>query len=337
MRAFDQVSFAQAFSCPGIDPRQWVSYGTVDRETPEAPSVVFKDAEGQPSPYGPLVNVTLQPSGVSLPCRVGSFVAGNGEGEWFPFMEGDEVVVLLPEGSERAGAMIIARMNQELDAWPTVVAGQDPTKNTFGFRRMKTPYVVETAASYLIRSAVTGSQIGIDPTGNVIINDGDKGTLLIGPEVIGMASGDENAWVHVLPPSKEVYLGADTATFLLNATESKFISEGIISFATAGGAAIGNGVSAQQVVALLINLLLSLNATGNFLIPAVPDVVMNAALAAMAGSTPAAAPSVPGGNFAAFATVLGPVGSLVAAMSNPLAPIDPTGFVPGFGKAGFKL
>ncbi len=344
-KAHDAARYAQNFRTPGADPRQWISYATVDADTKDAKSIQFADDGGNPSPYGPMVSVTLQPSGISVPCRVGHQVAGDGEGEWYPYAAGDEVLVAVPEGNERAGCVIICRLNQEIDGWPTVVAGQDPTKNTFGFRRMRTPFIIETAASYLIRSAKTGSQIGIDANGNLIMNDGDKGTLLIGPEVIGMASGDELAWVHVFPPTHEVYLGADTTTFLLSPKESKFISQAGISFSTAGGMSNGSGVTAEQVVAFIINVIAALGAISAFnplspLVaptPAIIAPVVAAALAALGGSTPASA--VPGGSFPPpyFGAVFGPGGALAAALSNPLASVDVTGQIPGFGRSGFKL
>lgn len=349
----DQARLAQAFKRPGSDPRQWISYGTVDKDAPNAPSVRFKDDDGNPLPYGPMVNVTLQPLGIALPCRVSSFVAGQAEGEWYPFVSGDEVLVAIPEGDERAGAVIIGRLNQELDVWPTVVAGQDSTKNTFGFRRMRTPYIVETAASYLIRSALTGSQIGIDAQGQVIINDGDKGSLVIGAEAIGMSSGDGETFATVFPPSKEVFLGAGASSFLLSASETKFISEGAISFATVGGASNQTAVTAEQVLAILINLVAQLATMGVFkdgsplatatynaappgsCITAIAG-IFTPILAALATPTPFAGP--PGGSMAPFiGTLLGPAGALVGAMSNPIAPVDPSGSVFGFGRPGFKL
>ena len=65
--SFDQATSRGAFSGP---PQQWISYATVDPDSPDAPSVRFADEAGNPLPYGPMVNVTLQPSGVSLSARV---------------------------------------------------------------------------------------------------------------------------------------------------------------------------------------------------------------------------------------------------------------------------
>ena len=349
----DQVTAARAFAGPGMDTRQWFSYGTVDKDDPKtgARSVVFVDKDGNPNPYGPQVMVTLQPTGISLPCRVAGAVAGDGEADWYPFVAGDEVIVALPEGDERAGAVIVGRLNQEIDAFPLVVAGQDATKNVFGFRRMRTPFVIETAASYLIRSALTGSQIGIDSEGKVIINDGDRGSLTIGPESIGISSGDEESFVTVLPGDTEVYMGAGSTTLLLSESESKFISQAAVSFATTGGSANGTAVTAEQVVAFVINVLAQLATTGclagplatgayNAALPASAVsaivAVLQPALVALATPTPFAGP--PAGMFTPFVgTLFGPGSALQAASANPLAPIDPTGTILGFSRPGFKL
>jgi hypothetical protein len=339
---FDRTQFAKAFSTPG---QTWVSYGVVDADTKDSPAVIFKDENDKPLPYGPMVSVTLQPTGVSVTCRVAMQVAGVGEGEWYPFVGGDEVLVVIPEGNERAGAVIIGRMNQEIDTWPTVVAGQDPTKNKFGFRRMRAPYILESVGGFLIRSATTGAQIGIDSLGQIIINDGDKGSMVLGTEALSLTSGDGESFITVLPPTQEVFMGAGQATFLLAEAGSKFISTGGISFATAGTGAAGMGVTAEQVVAFVINVITALGAASAFN-PASPLVaptaliigpIVAAALTAMAAPSPQAN-STPGGDFSLYlGTVYGPTGALAAAAANPAAPIDPTGTVLGFGRAGFRL
>lgn len=347
----DNSLAAEAFKMPGIDPRQWISYGTVDAGTPEQPPIIFKDADGNPGPYGPLVMVTLQPSGISVPCRVANAVAGNGEADWYPFVSGDEVLVAIPEGDERAGCAIIGRLNQELDAFPLIVAGQDVTKNTFGFRRMRTPFIVETAASYLIRSALTGSQIGIDSEGKVIINDGDQGLMTIGPEGIGFTSGDGESFMTIFPASKEVYLGAGSTTFdLVDGAESKFISQAGLSFATLGGSPNGTAVTAEQVVAFVINVLAVLASAGSFTsgplaargyaagAPAAMGTVIGGALTALGGVVPFANPGAPAGNFASLTgLVFGPASPFATAAANPVAPVDPTGFTLGYSRPGFKL
>ena len=97
-QGFDHATAGQAFAGPGMDTRQWVSYGQVDQDTQDSRCVVF-DPD-----LGPLVNVTLQPSGIPVVCRVLAPFAGQGESEYFPFISGDEVVVAITQGDERGRA-----------------------------------------------------------------------------------------------------------------------------------------------------------------------------------------------------------------------------------------
>lgn len=346
---FDQQTYAKAM---GGHEKQWASYGTVDDDGSGNAKVVLTDDAGNPSPYGPLVICTLQPSGVSLPCRVSSMVAGDGEADYYPFVAGDEVLVVLPEGNERAGAVIIGRLNQELDKWPTVVAGQDSTKNSFGFRRMRAPYVIETSEAYLIRSAKTGSQIGIDGVGQVILNDGDKGKFVIGAEGIGFSDGDDSTLMQIYPADKQAMIVADTTSMNFAAGETKFISQGTISFATSGAIPNQTAVTAEQVVAFVMNVLAQLATTGSFTAgPLGPTYavapptscqsaiagIMAPVLAAM--GSPAPLGPAPGGSFLEFQGlgVFGQAGAIQAAFNNPLAPVDLTGSIFGFGRPGFKL
>lgn len=176
---FDLQSLGAALAHPGMDPRTWASIGTVS--TSEDEPVEFDVEHGQP-----YVQVTLQPSGSPVLCRVGGQVAGNGEAEWHPFVKGDEVLVVLPEGFEDSGGVIVSRLNNALDAFPTdSVAGQDPTTNTFAFRRRRAPVVEEFAGPITWRSALTGALIAIDDKGHVTIKDSENSALQMGADVIG--------------------------------------------------------------------------------------------------------------------------------------------------------
>ncbi len=175
----DWSTLAGALATPGIDPRQWVSMGVVTADQGQV--VQFREDLGQP-----LVLVTLQPSLVPVYCRVSSFAAGNGEAEWHPFVEGDEVIVAIPEGFEDAGCVIFGRLNNALDSFPMdSIAGQDPTTNTFGFKRRRTPFVEEYAGPVLIRSALSSALITIDETGNITLKDSQNAALQLSADVIG--------------------------------------------------------------------------------------------------------------------------------------------------------
>lgn len=182
-----EAQMQEMVAAPGTDTRQWASYGTVDPDSGDERSVRFVKG------LGPIVSVTLQPSGIPVECRVGAGVAGGGEGEYYPFCPNDEVLVVIPEGDERAGAVIVARLNNELDAWPDTVAANDATKNNFGFRRMRAPYVLETAHSYGVRNAVTGALLMMEASGVTTIQDGFFDFLRLGPDFVGLQATDDPA------------------------------------------------------------------------------------------------------------------------------------------------
>lgn len=185
----DLATMADAFRGPGADTRQWVSLGTVF-EKQNVNGETIEPVEFDSEFGAPLVNVKLLPSGYECRCRVAGSVAGSGEGQWHPFVPGDEVVVLVPEGDERCGPIIVGRLNNSIDKWPDEsIAGQDPTNNTFAFERRRTPFVAEYASSYMLRSAVHGAFILISDTGMVTIRDGAKGALQIGPDIFGFMEG----------------------------------------------------------------------------------------------------------------------------------------------------
>lgn len=335
----DQVTMAAAFAGPGQDTRQWVSYGLVD---PGDKSVIFTDEDGNVLPTGPLVIVTLQPSGITVPCRVGGSCAGNQEGEWFPFLPGDEVLVAVPEGDERAGCVIISRLNQDIDKFPLIVAGQDVTKNNFGFKRLRTPYVIETASSFMIRSAITGAGLTIDPTGNCYFNSGDGHQIVMHASFMKFADASGDNFLQVDPDKSEVLLQAGGTTQLtLDKSASTFFTMGTLDIGTGGTAGAGHAVTAEQVFAILANFCVFLATTGGvaslsgiLATASAFDAVFSAWIQQMSiPATPfCASPITPGSQFAQLPLTFGPVGAINAGMLLlSLLPPDPTGAAPSPG------
>jgi len=137
------------------------------------------------------VDVTLKPSDFPARARVGMIAAGAGEAAYFPFVGGDEVLVALPEGDVRAGAVIIARLNNRFDQFPTgSVGGKDPATNAFGMIRTRSALTIESGASIMLRSATEGAFLLLDAKGNVTLRDGAKGVLQMSADVFGYQ--DEN-------------------------------------------------------------------------------------------------------------------------------------------------
>ena len=193
-------------SGPDRDTRAWFSYGMVQGTDDTGDSPVVQVVQGQM-----LVQVILQPSLIPVWCRVLMPSAGAGEAEWHPFIAGDEVGVLVP-GNPRAGCCIVGKMNGEIDAWPSNVAGQDPSKNNFAFKRVRTAYLLEADGQLLFRNASSGGFLSIDDAGVITLRGGQPGAptdpapaLQLNHDAMGFASADNN-FVLQLNTTDEVFL-----------------------------------------------------------------------------------------------------------------------------------
>jgi hypothetical protein len=319
--------------------KQWTSVGVVVADN-GASAVTFNDANGNPLPQGYLVTVKLMPSGVTVACRVSSQVAGNGEADFYPFVANDEVQVIVNEGNERANCVIIGRLNQSFDVHPTSVAGQDSTSNTFGFRRIIAPYILECGNSYLIRNALTGAFFSIDKTGAITATNGDMHYLAIGHDFVGLVLGDNSAVMQLLPATSQVFLQANGTQLLLDNDASQFLTTGTLALATSGIGTTGHAITAEQVLMLIQA---SITPLGAAIVAAFTTVMPTTPLTGANGAALAAtlaillAPAAP--------TLL--VGAVSAAAALPIAPPlsaallaalnipgDPTGAIPGVGKVG---
>jgi hypothetical protein len=188
MGGFDQRTLAQAFSFPGIDPRIWTMYATVDHPTEgEGGQVIeFDEADGQP-----YLNCTIQPTGTPIRARVGMMNSGPGEGVWFPFVGGEEVLISVPNGNARSGCVVLARLPNAYDTFPTTsVGGVDPALNSASFIRSRPMMIIESGASAMLRSAPTGAMVLLSAQGNVTLRDGGANVLQMGPGVLGWQSKD---------------------------------------------------------------------------------------------------------------------------------------------------
>lgn len=288
---------------PGMDPRQWTSYGTVDAD----------EIEFDPS-LGPLIPVTLQPSQVQILCRTMSSVAGNGEGEYVPFVAGDEVLVAIPGGAERSGAcVILGKLNNERLPFPSdSVAGQDPTTNTFAFRRVRTPMVEEYEGPYIVRQATSGALLSIDTAGAVTIRDGTKAALQMGPDAFSYMSGDATAMLQLdLSGGRFTLQIGDALLTMSKGGASPEVNAlavpGILSVSASANPAAEHVLTTEALVNFLNNLFIQIGV-------AIPGPITGAALAAAAipilSATIAGAavspqlPPLAAALFAAFSAVL---------------------------------
>jgi len=336
-RAMDARTMGETFSFPGIDPRQWFSYGVVDDMTDDdpEPSVVFDEE------YGPLVKVTLHPSMTPANCRVAGSVAGNGEGEYHPFVAGDEVLVLIPEGNEKGDCVIIGRMNNAIDKFPSdSVAGQDPTTNTFGFKRCRTPVVHEYAGPYTLRSALTGALLAFDETGSLTVRDGEGSGFQIGPDAIGLLSSDGKFLIQLDLTGKHALIQADDAIISISGTganpEQNMIAvPGPIAIGASGNAPGEHAISTEAAAHMMQWVLQLVGAAIGL---ANPGPITGATLATQL-AIPATTPSFAGAMASAAGAPIAPpvlaaiVAAFLAQPQKTVAP--PTGQpIPGIGCSG---
>lgn len=262
----------------GADTRTWVSYGTVDDDEP-----VVMDPD-----LGPLVAVTLQPLNVSARCRVLMQSAGKGEAEYVPFVAGDEVLVALPEGSTWSAPCILGRLCNSIDKFPTgSVAGQDPSKNNFAFKRTRTAWIHEVEGGYLIREAVSGSFVQLDKGGTVTLRDGSKGALQMSKDVFGYQSGDGKFLVQQDLGAKRFTAKVDDALLTIAASSSSSPASAVVApgtFSISAGAQPANehAVSTEAVVNLVLQILSALGTS-------IPAPITGAALVAWVTAGSAAA------------------------------------------------
>jgi len=321
VRPLDSATAAAGMARPGIDPRQWISYGIVHATDPKD-VVTFDEEYGQP-----LVCVTLQPSDHAVHCRVASTVAGNGEGEYHPFVKGDEVLVAIPQGIEAAGPVIIGRLNNAFDKFPMdSVAGQDPTTNTFAFRRRRTPFIEELSGPIMLRSAPTGAFLSIDLNGVVTLRDGEKNAFQVSADVFGYVSGDGTAVLQMSLTGQQFIMQMGSAYMQLShksADPNTILVPGTFVLGSSGNTPAEHVATAESVVMMFKSFLTLFGTPLGIIGPA-----LDAALASIVSATTAGLADTP-------LTAAAIVASFATAMQKP--PAAPIQLMPGLGCAGFLV
>jgi hypothetical protein len=321
MTEMDSTSMAHLFSHPGADTRQWLSYGLVCQAVAGGDqSVRFTDDTGATLPQGVLVDVTLQPSGITVPCRVGAQSAGNGEGEFNPFGPGDEVLVAVPEGNERAGCVILCRLNNQFDTFPSTVAGADPTQNNISFIRRLVPLIIESGQSVMIRSAASGAQltIGMNSTGlmgGVILSDGATNNLLLSPTSITLQEATGVALIQIDPVKLTTSIAGNALYFVTPLTPK----------------VPGHAITLEEVCVVIEGFM---TAWGLTLAAAVPTLGIGALIAATV--TPLTLPGLMSGGLTLASKLALTAEAATIKGILAVAP-DPSGAIPGIGKASILL
>lgn len=230
--SFDHASFRQSLAGPGMDTRQWCSFGVVNPDEGSSQRAVEYTED-----YGPLVSVTLEPSGIPVRCRVASRGAGSGEADGEPFAAGDEVIVIVPEGDERSGCVIIGRLNNKLSPHPSVVAGMT-LENNLTFTRRIGPIAMESDTAIVFRVSKTSSFLSLSQDGNITLTSGDQSYLHIGSDFLGLQNGDATMILQADQNHKEwrmeVHDDPDSSFFRLSGTHTALMSSQPIVISSAG-------------------------------------------------------------------------------------------------------
>jgi hypothetical protein len=238
--------------------------------------------------------VKLQPGGNVLPCRVASSCAGDGEGEWHPFVGGDEVIVLIPDGDEKNGGVIVGRLTQKFDTFPASVGGQTTTGNQVAFKRLLPPYVLESGTALILRNAATGAALTLDQTGNTYLSDGNGDVLYMRSDAVSLELADTAAALQLDPSTASATLSAGTGgtTLMLDGSsspQSQFQSNGTLAFTTLGNPGQNHAVSIEAVANLLNSFFLLASAAATTPISLVAFFASLSAPAVLAGAIETAA------------------------------------------------
>jgi hypothetical protein len=307
----DYASQSEAAAGPGRDTRQWVSNGVVNPPQDGNPSVNFK------TPLGPLVSVRLHPSDIDVSCRVASWMAD----EWHPFLGNEEVVVVLPQGHERGGALIVGRVYNGVDTLTTTVAGNDVTQNETSTRNTVPNYAWQVQNGWILRNPNTSAQLALTVAGDWMLNCGELHFLsLSSAQGAVLSNAKMGSYVQVSPDGPIlINTGPGKAGLVIDPSSGMIFATTAASVPGAGP--VGHVATVEGVVSLVAAALV---AFGAVILPT--PVTPAQAIAAMTAAIPLAGKTPPYGTFS----------QLVAAAL--AVPRSPDGVAqPGLGCAGFLV
>jgi hypothetical protein len=163
----DRQRLAEAIKSAGIDPRHWVSYGTV-ATTDGSEQVNYTDPLAVLiGPMGVEVDVVLEPCGIPITCHYAGIQGGSSATIVAPVHPGDQVLVVLPDGDLMGPPVITCVLHSMSEKVP---AGPD-RKSLFKNDRVlvyakNVPVDIRTAG---------GARVEVNQDGTVVLNEGTKG------------------------------------------------------------------------------------------------------------------------------------------------------------------
>lgn len=225
------------------------SYALVvaEKSGDESTVIVYQDA-------GPQVSVELQPSRIRVAARVGMSIAGEGEGEWYPFVEGDEVLVAIPDGDPRNGVVILARLTNARDTFPMRVAGQNARANKTGIRRQRAPFLWEIAEGWLLRQSASGAFISMEKAGRITIAGSTGAFLTVRDDFVGMQGADPELMIQVNDQKAKCRIQAKGSLIEVKQELVRVLAPQVAIMAS-GLPPVGHAVTTEAVVNIIVSFM----------------------------------------------------------------------------------
>jgi hypothetical protein len=179
----DASRLADIVSRPGIDPRVWILFATVE-------ALGFDEVEGI------FADVRYVHNGRKITAYVGSPATGDGFGDWCPLKVDQLVLVAVPNGDEENGAIVIASSWDASRRPPTEFQSEDdPTEPTGDRVIMAEPgttlRVIATEGANIVIHASGGGSVTVSASGDSTVNvNAEKAVIIDSPDVrVGKGAG----------------------------------------------------------------------------------------------------------------------------------------------------
>lgn len=179
----DASRLAELVRRPGIDPRVWIVFATVE-------ALGFDEVEGIFADVRYLHNERV------VTAFVGALATGDGFGDWCPLKVGQLVLVAVPNGDEDNGAIVIAS-TWDASRRPAseFQSPDDPTEPTVD-RVVKaepgtTLRVLATDGASIVIHASGGGNVTVSASGDSVVNvNAERAVVIDSPDVrVGKGAG----------------------------------------------------------------------------------------------------------------------------------------------------
>lgn len=179
----DASRLAEIVRRPGIDPRVWIVFATIE-------ALGFDEVEGI------FADVRYLHNGHATTAHIGSLATGDEFGDWHPFKVGQLVLVAVPNGDDDFGSVVIASIwDGSRKPAAEFQSLDDPTEPTID-RVIKaepgtTLRVIATEGANIVIEASGGGSVTVSASGDSVVNvNAEKAVVIDSPDVrVGKGAG----------------------------------------------------------------------------------------------------------------------------------------------------